>query len=267
MRIYIDIPSESTQTYKIPLVTYLNHVNAEMGRRFRSAIIICPGGAYAFRSATEGEAVAIKYQACGMQAFVLEYSVNVAFPSALVELAASVKYIRDNADALDVDPNRVFVCGFSAGGHLAASLATLWNSDILKPYFPDVNIIKPSGAILCYPVITTGKFAQRETIDNVSGNLSGLAQERLSLEKQVSSDMPPVFIWHTLEDDLVPVENTLLFVKALREFGASFELHIFPHGRHGLALATECTAVSEDHINHSVAQWFDLSTVWLKERQ
>lgn len=266
MDIYVDVFTKNREKHSVLLKGYINHVNSEIGRRFRKAIIICPGGAYAFRSATEGEYVAVKYQACGFQAFVLEYSVgHISFPRALEELASSVRFVRENADVLDVNPNEIYVCGFSAGGHLAASLGVFWNSYVLGQHYSDVSKIRPTGLILCYPVITNGKYAHRETIENIAEEMSEEEKKILSLEEQVSKDTPPVFIWHTLEDDTVPVENTLLFATALKQKGISFELHIFPKGKHGLSLATEYTAVSEDHINAAAAEWFQLSVTWLGE--
>ncbi len=264
MKVKLDVKTADGKKTNVVLRCYVNHVNAEIGRRFREAVIICSGGAYAFRSETEGEYVAVKYQACGMQAFVLDYSVQVPFPQALLELAAAVQYIRKYADVLDVNPERVMVCGFSAGAHLAASLGVFWNHELLRKIYPDVRSVRPDGLILCYPVITAGEYAHKESIANIAGMMSEEEQAILSLENQVSEDMPEVFLWHTLDDDTVPVENTLEFVHALREHKVPFELHIFPSGKHGLSLATEFTAVSEDHINESVAQWFDLAITWIK---
>ncbi len=246
---------------------YLNSVNKEMGRRFRPAIILCPGGAYSFRSDTENEYVAIRFQSCGFQVFSLKYSVNSPFPAALKELAAAVAYIRDNADALDVDPNKVFVCGFSAGGHLAGCLGTLWNSALLAADYPDKSKICPNGIILCYPVVTSGVFTHKETIDNVARGMDKAYYPLLSLEENVSPETPPMFIWHTFNDNEVPVENSIILANALREKGVSFELHIFPNGCHGLSLATDYTAVSEDHINDSAAQWFEMAVRWIKSHR
>ena len=244
------------------VVCYTHQVNPEMGRRFRPAVIVCAGGAYANRSATEEEGVAVQYQAQGFQAFVLEYSVGKQFPQALRELAALVSFLRTNDVVFDVDPKQIFVCGFSAGGHLACSLGVFFGSDILTQYFPDKELIRPDGLILCYPVITAGEYTHQESMRNLmraDGNW-----EAVSLEKYVNANMPRTFIWHTLDDDLVPVDNSFMLIDAMRKHQVSFECHIFPYGCHGLALATELTAVSEDHINESVAQWFDLSVMWMK---
>ena len=264
MNIHIEVHLNERERVCVTLKGYLNQVGMELGRRFRKAVIVCPGGSYAALSkTTEGEYVAVKYQASGCQAFVLEYSVKPAvFPQALLELAAAVKYIRMHADVLDVDPDKIFVCGFSAGGHLAASLGVFWNSEVLRPFYPNADLIRPTGMILCYPVITSGVYTHQETINNIMGNAQN-GKELLSLENFVSQDTPPVFLWHTLEDAEVLTENTLLFVRALRQKKCFFELHIFPRGPHGLSLATEYTAVSEDHISEAVSKWFELSVLWL----
>lgn len=258
----------SPEAIKCPVEidAYLNHVNEEIGRRFRPAIVLCPGGAYAFRSDTENEYVAVKFQSCGFQVFSLHYSVDQPFPTALIELARAVAYIRDNADALDVDPGRVFVCGFSAGGHLAGSLGTQWNSELFDTFYFDKRKIRPDGLILCYPVVTSGKYTHRETIENISRKTDEKYIQLLSLEENVTAEMPPTFIWHTFNDEAVPVENSLLLAQAMRDAGVPFELHIFPHGCHGLSLATEYTAVSEDHINESASQWFDMAVRWIKSQ-
>lgn len=246
----------------VSVLYYTHQVHPEMGRRFRPSVIVCAGGAYAMRSSTEEEGVAIQYQAQGFQAFVLEYSVGKPFPHALKELAAFVAYLRENPVVFDVDPSQIFLCGFSAGGHLACSLGVFYCSKILKPFFPEENLIRPDGLILCYPVITSGEFTHRESMRNLM--LSSENWEAVSLEKYVHDRMPRTFLWHTLDDELVLADNAFLLMRAMREHHVSFEAHIFPHGCHGLSLATEITAVSEEHINASVAQWFGLSVAWIR---
>lgn len=244
--------------------SYINTVNREIGRRFRPAIIICPGGAYEFRSDTEREYVAIKFQSCGYQSFVLDYSVKVPFPKALFELASLIKHIRENADYYDVDPSKIFVCGFSAGGHLAAQMGALWNSNLFTADAGDNTIIKPDGIILCYPVITSGQYSHKDTIDNLTVGMKDEYQKYISVEECITGSMPPVFVWHTLNDPEVPVENTMLLIEKLRANNISFECHVFSNGLHGLSLGTDYTAVSEDHINKRVSKWFDLADMWIR---
>lgn len=138
--------------------------------RLHPAVIICPGGAYRLTTDREAEPIALKLVAEGCQAFVLRYSVNpVCYPVALHQLAKSVAYIRANAAHWNIDTNRIIVAGFSAGGHLAASLGVFWNSEALSLSGFSSEKIRPNGLLLGYPVITAGKFANRESIDNLLG--------------------------------------------------------------------------------------------------
>lgn len=247
------------------LVPYVSAVSPEIGRRWRPAVVVCPGGAYANLSDREADCVALRYQAFGMQSFVLRYSVGGRrHPTALLELAAAVAHIRANAEALDVDPQRILVCGFSAGGHLAANLGTDWHLPWLADAFGDPEAIRPNGLILGYPVITSGALTHGETISQLLGRAPTPKQrERVSLELRVTDRTPPAFLWHAADDQAVPAANSLLFAQALLAQGTACELHIFPSGGHGLSLADTCSAAAENQINDDCAQWFGLSLRWI----
>lgn len=250
--------------YSPELIPYILNFSPELNHRKRPAVIICPGGGYDFLSDRENQAVAMRFASYGVNAFVLKYSIKSPFPAALLELACSVKHIRENAQKYDIDPDAVLICGFSAGGHLCASLGTLYDS-YLKNYFDNIGFIKPNGMILSYPVITSGKYRHEGSIKSILGeNPSQDMLSLVSLEKQVSNNTPKTFIWHNADDKTVPVENTIDFTKALSENKISFECHIFPYGGHGLALADEATAKHEAHINYTCAKWFDLALEWVK---
>lgn len=228
----------------------------------RKAVIICPGGGYEFTSEREGEPIAMKYLQAGIQAFVLWYSVRPAvFPMALMELAESVRFVREHAEEWGIDPDQIVVTGFSAGGHLAGSLSVLWNKGFLAPSLDTTEeMIKPNGSVLCYPVITSGEKAHRGSFDALLRGVDPEYLEVTSLEKQVDAGTPPTFIWHTWTDELVPVENTLLYMDALRKNGVSCEAHIFAEGHHGLSLATkdvESVPVPE------IQPWIDLAITWV----
>ncbi|MDL2216667.1 alpha/beta hydrolase [Desulfovibrio sp. OttesenSCG-928-M14] len=248
------------------LEAYCSPVSPELGRRWRGAVIICPGGAYAMLADREAGCVALRYQAFGYQAFVLRYSVgNVRYPVALLELATAVAFVRERAELFDVDPNRISVCGFSAGGHLCANLGVAWNSPEISSRFADTELIRPNSMILCYPVITAGLGTHAESMCNLLGPKPDQnVLQRVSLERHVSSDTPPAFLWHTNDDALVSVNNSLLFASALSRHGISFELHIFPDGGHGLSLADDVSAAAVEQINPRCAQWFGLSLQWLE---
>ncbi len=240
------------------------------GERKRGAVLICPGGCYSFTADREAEAVALQFNAAGYHAFVLYYSVAPRrHPQPLLDVSKSMCLIRENADKWNILPDQIAVCGFSAGGHLAASLGVHWD----KPYLQQAKGIKPgmnqpNACILCYPVITSGEFAHRESFNNLLGeNATQDMLYDMSLEHQISKKTPPVFIWHTFDDDLVPVENSLLFAKGLRTNNLPFEMHIFPHGLHGLSLATEETETKDKKygVHPHIATWIKLCIEWLDE--
>ena len=225
----------------------------------RSGVVICPGGAYAWLSEREAWPVARAFAQAGFQPYILRYTVSPhplkKLP--LRELAWAVREMRRTAG------KRVYVCGFSAGGHLAASLGVHWND--AKEFDSDAALSRPDGMILCYPVITTGEYAHKVSIQNLTGGGPELL-EYADLRRFVSGCTPPAFIWHTAADGSVPVQNTLLFYNELLRAGVKSELHIFPTGPHGMALATEETQKPEDGIlpDGHVAQWFGLCTQWLE---
>lgn len=246
------------------LYDYTLDVSGEMGSRKRPAVIICPGGGYEYLSDREGQAVAMRFSSFGINAFVLKYSISCPFPAALLELAEAVRFVRIAPEKFDIDPEKIIICGFSAGGHLAASLGTLWNSSYLKNILGDTNIYRPDGMILCYPVITSGEFCHQGSIDSIAGkNPSKELLDLISLEKQVNENTPPAFIWHCADDQTVPAENTFDFIKAMNRHKIPFECHIFPHGGHGLALADTATARHSGHINLLCAQWFNYAKDWI----
>lgn len=252
--------------YSASLTAYLRDNSDEISStRRRPAILVCPGGGYSHRSARENEPIALALLARGYQVFVLNYSVNVAYPAQLLEAAAAVALIRKNAEDFHVLPNAISIMGFSAGGHVAATLGTLWHETIISETLATTpSDVRPDAMILCYPVITSGEKAHRESFDIVSGGDAELAK-KLSLETAVDKDTVPTFIWHTRTDAAVPVENTLFFANALTKHNILYELHLFPDGPHGLSLATqETVSPYGDRLNPHVAQWFDLCDNFLK---
>jgi acetyl esterase/lipase len=235
----------------------------------RETIIMCPGGGYVMTSDREAEPVALKFVAEGFNVVVLRYSVAPnKFPKALIELAATVDYVRSKSKEWNVDKDKIIVCGFSAGGHLAGSLGVLWDNKILEEALEiNKDNIKPNAMILCYPVITSGEFAHKGSFDNLLGeNTSEGEREKLSLEKLVSKNTPKTFLWHTFDDGAVPVQNSLFFANSLAANNVPFELHIYPNGVHGLSLCEELTAMNgqSEHINQHAGTWFKLAVEWIK---
>lgn len=236
----------------------------------RPSVIICPGGGYRYTSDREAEPVALRFMAAGFNAFVLRYSVAPhRYPTQLLELSAAVAYIRRKADEWHLDTQRIAVCGFSAGGHLAGSLGVFWEKEFIHTTLGlSKGENKPNAMILSYPVITGGEFAHRGSFDNLLGKEASMDQmTALSLENAVTTSTPSTFIWHTLDDSSVPVENSLLFVKALKDKAIPLEVHLYHKGVHGLSLCDQTTAKEDapHHINPHAATWFPLAVEWLKE--
>ncbi len=245
---------------------YTNTQNEEMGRRRRRALLICPGGGYDWCSEREAEPIAFRFLGYDFNCFVLRYScVKKRFPTAALECAAAVKYIRENAERLDIDPDKIIVAGFSAGGHLAASLANFWNSALLcTPLGCQPEDIKPNGSLLCYPVLTSKKeFTHEGTIQNIIGeDQSEELRLMVSLEDRVGPHTPPTFLWHCADDGCVPVENSLFYMKALSKNKIPFECHIYEWGGHGLSLCDSSTATWEGHNQPVAADWARLAVEW-----
>lgn len=240
----------------------------------RPAVIVCPGGGYSFRSAREGDPVLLQFAAAGYMTFILNYGVEkeAANYAPLQQAALAVKYVREHAAEYDVLPDRIFVCGFSAGGHLAASIGTLWNSPAVAEVLDGAPAerARPTGTVLCYPVITGGQYSHDGTLHRWCGRNDPTEADRdaFSLEKHVSADTAPAFIWHTFADNAVPVQNSLLYAEALTAAGVPFELHIYPTGKHGLSLCREITA--KNHPGYDIphnAGWVDLAVNWIRDFQ
>ncbi|MBT1180646.1 alpha/beta hydrolase [Bifidobacterium sp. CP2] len=243
--------------------------------RRRPALLILPGGAYAMTSDREAEPVALRFSADGFQTFVLRYSCAPSrYPTALLEAAEAMRLIRAHADEWHVRPDAVAVIGFSAGGHLAANLATSSSDGTLREHGVDPASARPDALMLGYPVITTGEFIHRRTIGTLLGPEHGhdpRMLDMLSLERHIDADTPPVFIWHTMTDPAVPVENSLLVIQACRAAGVSVEAHLFPEGGHGLSLGTVDTARHGspgegdlDNVAPCVQIWPRLAVDWLR---
>ena len=210
----------------------------------RRCMVMVPGGGYCMLAPHEGELPAMEYYKMGMNVFVLTYTNDITMSVPLKrqpmeDISRAVRLIRKNAAEYNIAADKLLVCGFSAGGHVCASLCT--HFDDIKDPDPELDRIsnRPEGAILCYPVITSGKYTHIYSMQALLGMEP--AQEELdyfSCEKQVTENTPPCFLWQTLEDDLVPVENIYLFAKALKEKGVPYAQYVFPKGGHGLSVAS-----------------------------
>lgn len=268
---YNIIPVQTVKATEAKLYTYiLDNFEEIDSNRTRPLVLICPGGGYEFTSDREAEAVAVQYIARGFHACVLRYSVAPAeFPQSLCELAWSVAYLREHAKEYGIKPDKIIVSGFSTGGHLAASLGVFWDKEWLaKETGLTAEQMQPNGLLLSYPVITSGTYTHHGSMENLMGTKkSKELEELLSLEHQVGKQVPPVFIWHTLTDQSVPVQNTLMFTEELVKNQVSVEVHIFPEGQHGLSLANEETQITETGfgIQKRCQDWITLAGKWVAD--
>jgi acetyl esterase/lipase len=208
-----------------------------------AAVVICPGGGYGGLANHEGEHYARFLNESGIAGFVLQYRLGSAgyrHPVMLQDAARAVRLVRTRAGEWKLDPKRIGIMGSSAGGHLASTLVT--HFDAGKPDAADPierASSRPDLGILCYAVITMGEYTHRGSRSNLLGNdPSPELIRELSNELQVTKETPPCFIWHTYEDNAVPVENSLHFAEALRKAGVPFDLHIYQKGSHGIGLGT-----------------------------
>ena len=225
----------------------------------RPAIIICPGGGYEFTSAREAEPVAMKFLSAGFHCFILDYAVAPSgWPAPCCELSKAVSYVRSIADENGIDKNKVFVCGFSAGGHLAASIGVHYDKEIVRKFSGVEGVEnRPDGMILCYPVITDHDTHEGTMQNFIAGRDE--VKELFALENYVTKNTPRTFIWHTFADRAVPVVSTTRFVNALVENGIECEVHIFPRGGHGLALAERQTGPELKEVSC----WIDMAIRWI----
>jgi len=230
------------------------------GKR-HAAVIVCPGGGYMRRAEHEGKPIAEWLNACGISAFVLHYRVSpYQYPVPLIDAQRAIRYVRYHADEWDIDPERIGILGFSAGGHLAAAAGTHYDQGDEAAADPiDQVTSRPDAMILCYPVITfNGPHChQGSRLAQLGEQPDPSLQDLLSNELQVTADTPPSFIWHTADDEAVHAENSLMFAASLSRHQVPYELHIYEKGRHGLGLAL-------DHPH--VAAWTKACESWLTER-
>ncbi len=230
-----------TDDPNVTLTCYLHEPSGELANiHARPAVLVLPGGGYQACSDREAEPVALAYMAEGYQAFILRYTVGERsiFPRPLQDAEAALEMIAARADEWLVDKSKIAVIGFSAGGHLAASLGVMGR-------------LKPAALILAYPCIL-------ESIGKI------LANPIPGLDDKVDVSTPPAFLFATQEDALVPVENTLAFAAALDRVGVAFELHIFQRGEHGLSLAKPLTSSGfRKMVDPIAAKWFPMSIDWL----
>ena len=238
---------------------------ANRDRATGASIVICPGGGYGGLAPHEGRDYAMWLNELGVTAFVLKYrlgSGGYRHPVMLGDAARAVRTVRANAAEWKLDPKRVGIMGSSAGGHLASTLLTHFDAgDPNASDRADRQSSRPDLGILCYPVITMGEKTHAGSKRNLLGDSPSPDLVRLlSNELQVTKDTPPTFLFHTVEDKAVVVDNSLDFAAALARSGVPFALHVYPKGPHGIGLGTREWDPAARH------PWTTQCALWLREQ-
>ncbi|MDR2626490.1 MAG: alpha/beta hydrolase [Dysgonamonadaceae bacterium] len=224
------------------------------------AIVICPGGGYTYLAVDhEGYDIAKRFNENGIAAFVLKYRLpNIKISTKphlapIQDLQTAIDIVRCRAEEWKIDPNKVGVIGFSAGGHLASTGGTHFDRQYITSKSGN---LRPDFMILIYPVISSDLiFTHTGSIKNLLGNnFSDELLKEFSNEKQVTKDTPPAFLVHSADDAVVPVKNSIVFAEELAKNNILFEMHIFPKGGHGYGMNNPTTKTD----------WFNLCLNWLK---
>lgn len=270
-----------------------NSDEIEAGRR-HPAIIICGGGGYLGISDREKEPVALFFLNAGYQAIVLDYGTKKThgseYPKPVFDLAKMILKVRENAEEWNINPEKVAIIGFSAGGHLCASMATQWQEKYLAERLNINNsvLLKPNAVILSYPVTdlklqkewfntkdkknlspSLGTESPEEFMNTANEAMLGKEYTEGDVEKaspitHVTSQIPPVFLWHTATDEMVYVLNSLLFAKKVVEVGGECEFHMFEKGAHGMSLGNRQSGGGREMMNSDIAAWTELALRFLK---
>ncbi|MBO4326307.1 MAG: alpha/beta hydrolase [Clostridia bacterium] len=239
----------------------------------RPMVVVLPGGGYMFTSDREAEPVALAYLAAGFNAAVVRYRIreDAAWPNPQIDVSEALKYIRANAKRFITDPDKIALCGFSAGGHLAASMGVHWDDEQIQKSSGCANgENRPNALILGYPVINDYRlFHDPNSMGTMLRDCKGGEEyEKLfgyiSCENFVRAGItPPTFIFSTWNDAVVPISNSLAFAKALNSENIPAEIHIFQSGAHGLSLADFRTYCVPENLNKDAYKWVKLSSEWL----
>lgn len=249
------------------MVGYLHDTLSKMPghRTKRPCILIFPGGGYESLSPREADPVAFSFFEKGYQTFILYYSLaeDAKEMQVLIDGSMAVMELRSHSDEWNIQEDQIAVCGFSAGGHAAASVGILWNHPRLLEKMDTQNgKNRPDAMILSYPVITAGEFAHQPSLRWVSGSEQGTPENEFwALDRHVDAATPPTFVWHTFEDDCVPIENSIFLISALRKNGVPFECHLYPWGPHGMSICGTETG----YVNQHAGTWVELCKQWLRE--
>lgn len=246
---------------------YLDTYVSDFRNARRDAMLVIPGGGYRqVCTDREGEIVALAYAARGYNTFVLQYRVGEegdVYPTQLLDACRAILHIKKNADKYFINPDRVFAVGFSAGGHLAGSLALLSRDKfVLDTLGVTADDIKIKGVVLSYPVVTAMADTHRGSFEHLTGmpfdKIPKELRIKYSLEENVDENSPAAFIWHTAEDKTVPVIGSLMLAARYAEKEVPVSLHVYPYGCHGISLATA-------YANYEARVAEPLAQIWLED--
>jgi len=285
----------------VTLTTYVLDDSPELlDGQPRGAVLICPGGAYLMCSDREGEPVAMAFAAMGYHAFVLRYSVyhpepsdswltqslapkqECQFPQPMRDIGRAMVTIQAHADQWHVDTGKIALCGFSAGAHNCAMYAVSWDKpDIAGHLGVDASLLRPAACVLGYTLsdyvymkqVASAADPEALALFRASNTaLLGVPDPgadllaRVSPARLVDDSTPPMYLWATSADALVPVQHTLLMAQGLADHAIPFEVHVFEDGPHGLSLATPASAGVVGEIDPDAAHWVPLCAAWLYKR-
>lgn len=269
------------------LTMYIPELISEAsGGKERPAVIICPGGAFMGITEKEAEPVALRFLSEGFCAFVLRYSIGAGmaqFPAPFIDAAAAVMLVRESAGRFGIDPDQICICGFSAGGHVAAFLAATWQEDYLsKALKKDAAWFKPNALLLGYPILDLSVLKQKNEVkapelktllEMMFSNILGAEQPKEAALKEwnvasrITSRMPPTFLWSTTGDSLIAAEDYRDFISALSTLRIPYEYHMFEKGSHGMSLGDRTVGFSKEEAegHGNTLKWTELAIDWVRQ--
>lgn len=277
----LDIFSSSEEAH---ITAYLQPVYEQCP--MRPAVIICPGGSYHHIGEKESEPAALGFFAEGYNAFVLSYSTGLGrgnLPIPIVQIAKTIAYIRQNSNSWRIDPDRIALCGFSAGGHAAAAFGALWNEKwVQESAVAKAGVLRPNALVLCYPLLDIKGFCDmhikrdpqtRSYMESIYLNLFAKLEpsdeelSRWDIKRIVNRDMPPVFLWTTFGDDIVDVSQSIDLASALAKHDIPFEYHVFEKGPHALSGADALSGYTKKELDElgNAPRWKELAMKWLSD--
>ena len=258
------LDKETEHGFMPTLTAYLLGGNPTV-KEIRPAVVVVPGGGYRYVGFREGERIALNFATAGFHTFILDYAIHPhTHPLPLLNMAKAIETIREHAQEWGVASDKIAVCGFSAGGHLCASISTMWNDEELFGNDEQKNRLhRPDVSVLCYPVISCDEYPHKDSFVALTGQKEKTPLwDKLSLEKRVDEKTPPAFMWHTGEDAGVPAENSLIYAMALRKNNVPVELHIYQDGPHGMAVVSDETFWKVDKFTRNYP-WIKQAIEWL----